>query len=106
MTITNFHQRAMQALSAAPDNTVLTNLIKQAHELTDMTGWADSIIDKEYKVSDAFAALKDKAKAQYESTDNKNIAILHDAINDLLSAIYKHDTDLTPSTFADNDDTV
>ncbi|SMN11496.1 hypothetical protein SPBRAN_1777 [uncultured Candidatus Thioglobus sp.] len=80
------------------------NLSKQARELSDMVGWADSVIDKEYKVSDAFTVLKDRARAKYESTSNKNVAILHDAVNDLLSEIYRHDNDLTPSTFDDNDD--
>lgn len=94
----------MKALSGDPNNIVLMDLIKQAHELTDMVGWADSVIDKEDKVSDAFTVLKDRARAKYESTSNKNIAILHDAVNDLLSEIYRHDNDLTPSTFDDNDD--
>lgn len=106
MTIGEFHQAAMAALIGEPDNIVIMDLIKQAHELADMVGWADSVIDKEYKVSDAFTALKDTARTKYESTNNKNIATLHDAINDLLSAIYRHDDDLTPSTFADNNDTV
>lgn len=94
----------MKALSGDPNNIVLMDLIKQAHELTDMVGWADSVIDKEDKVSDVFTVLKDRARAKYESTSNKNIAILHDAVNDLLSEIYRHDNDLTPSTFDDNDD--
>ncbi len=106
MTIVEFHQTAMEALAGELDNTVLTDLVKQAHEISDMVGWADSIIDKEDKVSNAFAVLKDKARAKYESTSNENVAIFHDAINDLLSAIYRHDNDLTPSTFSDNSDTV
>jgi hypothetical protein len=104
MTIVEFHQAAMEALSGDPNNIVLKDLTKQAHELADMVGWADSIIDKEYKVSDAFTVLKDRARVKYESTSNKHVAILHDAVNDLLSEIYRHDNDLTPSTFDDNDD--
>jgi hypothetical protein len=106
MTISEFHQTAMEALVGDPDNIVLMDLIKQAHELADMVGWADSVIDQEGKISDAFTVLKDRARAKHESTSNKNVATLHDTINDLLSAIYRHDDDLTPSTFADNSDTV
>lgn len=94
----------MKALSGDPNNIVLMDLTKQAHEISDMVSWADSIIDKENKVTEAFTVLKDRARAKYESTSNKNIAILHDAVNDLLSEIYRHDDDLTPSTFDDNDD--
>ena len=104
MTIVEFHQAAMKALSGDPSNIVLMNLTKQAHEVSDMVGWAEGIIDKEDKVSDAFTALKDKARAKYKSTSNQNIAILHDAIDDLLAEIYRHDHDLTPSIFDDNDD--
>jgi hypothetical protein len=106
MTIVEFHRAAMDALAGDLDNIVLMDLIKQAHELSDMVGWADSIIDKEGKVSEAFTVLKDRARAKHESTGNKNAAILHDTVSDLLSAIYRHDNDLTPSTFADNSDTV
>jgi len=104
MNIVEFHQATMKALSGDPDNTVLMKLIEQAHEISDMVSWAEDIIDKEEKVSNAFTVLKDKARAKYETTNNKNIAILHDAVNDLLSEIYRHDRDLTPSTFNNNDD--
>ena len=106
MTIVEFHQAAMEALVGEPDNTVLMDIIKKAQELGDMVGWADSIIDKDGKVSEAFAVLKDRARAQHEKTGNQHFAILHDAVSDLLSSIYKHDDDLTPSTFDDNDNTV
>lgn len=104
MTIVEFHQAAMKALSGDPNNIVLMNLTKQAHEISDMVSWAEGIIDKENKVSEAFTVLKDKARAKYKSTSNENIAIFHDSVNDLLSEIYRHDNDLTPSTFDDNDD--
>ncbi len=103
MTIVEFHQAAMEALAGEPDSAILINLVKQAQELADMVGWADSVIDKDDKVSDAFTVLKDRARVQHEKTGNQNIAILHDAVSDLLSAIYKHDDDLAPSKF-ENDD--
>ena len=103
MTIVEFHSAAMDALKNDPNEITLMNLTKQAHELCDMVSWADSIIDKDGRVSDAFDHLKTLARAQHEATKNKHVAILHDAISDLLTAIYKHDDDLTPSKY-ENDD--
>lgn len=97
MTIVEFHDAAMDALKNDPNPIILQDLVKQADELCDMVGWADSIIDKDNKVSDAFDHLKSLAQAQHEATTNQHVAVLHDAISDLLSAIYKHDNDLTPS---------
>jgi len=104
-TIVEFHDAVMGALKNDPDSITIMNLIKQARELSDMVGWADSIIDKEDKVSDAFDHLKSLVRAQHEATANNHLAILHDAISDLLSAIYKHDNDLTPSK-VENDDSM
>ena len=42
---------------------------------------------------------------KFEATKNQHVAVLHDAISDLLSAIYKHDNDLTPSK-VENDDSM
>jgi len=104
MTIVEFHHNAMTALSGDPSNNDLTNLTRQAHEISDMVSWAEGIIDQESKVSAAFTVLKDKARDKYEISGNKHIAVFHDAVNDLLSQIYRHDHDLTPSTYDANDD--
>ena len=106
MTVVEFHRLTMDALAADINEQDIKDLIKHAHELADMVGWADSIIDKDGKVSEAFDHLKTLARSKHETTGSKNVAILHDAISDLLSIIYRHDDDLTPSTFDDNDDTV
>lgn len=105
MTIVEFHRAAMDALKNDPDPIILQDLTKQAQELCDMVSWAESIIDKDDKVSDAFDHLKSLAQAQFEATTNQHVAVLHDAISDLLSAIYKHDNDLTPSK-VENDDSM
>ena len=104
MTIVEFHHAAMKAFAGDPSNNDLMNLTKQAHEISDMVGWAEGIIDKEGKVSAAFTVLKDKARDKYDISGNKHIAVFHDAVNDLLSQIYRHDHDLTPSTYDANDD--
>ena len=105
MTIVEFHSAAMDALKNDPNEITLMDLTKQAHELCDMVSWAESIIDKDDKVSEAFAHLKSLARSQHEATQNQHVAVLHDAISDLLSAIYKHDDDLTPSKH-ENDDSL
>ena len=105
MTITEFHRAAMDALKNDPNPIILQDLTKQAKELCDMVSWAESVIDKEDKVSDAFDHLKSLAQAQFEATKNQHVAVFHDAISDLLSAIYKHDNDLTPSK-VENDDSM
>lgn len=103
MTVTEFHQAAAAALAAKPNQDILIGLAKQAQELSDMVGWADGIIDKDGLVSEAFFQLQESAKSQHETTGDKNVAILHDAIGDLMSAIYRHDEDVTPSTNDDDD---
>ena len=105
MTIVEFHDAAMDALKNDPDEIILMDLTKLAYELCDMVGWADSIIDKDDKVSNAFDHLISLARAQHEATKNQHVAALHDAIGALLSAIYKHDNDLTPSK-VENDDSM
>ena len=105
MTITEFHRAAMDALKNDPNPIILQDLTKQAKELCDMVSWAESIIDKDDKVSDAFDHLKSLAQAQFEATTNQHVAVFHDAISDLLSAIYKHDDDLRPSK-VENDDSI
>ena len=103
MTVTEFHQAVMAALAAEPDEETLQGLAGQAQQLGDMVGWADDIIDKEGRVSDAFMDLQARAKSQHEATKDGNVAILHDAIGELMVAILRHDEDLKPSTDSDDD---
>lgn len=102
MTITEFHRLAMAALAAEPDETVLIDLAKEAQQLSDMVGWADGIIDQEGRVTEALDRLRAQARAQHEASSDKNVAILHDALGNLLAAIYQHDEDLTSSSNADD----
>ncbi|MEN8129725.1 MAG: hypothetical protein ABFS45_05930 [Pseudomonadota bacterium] len=103
MTITEFHRMAVAALAAEPDETILIELAKQAQQLSDMVGWADGVIDKERRVSEAFIQLQAQARSQHEATGDQNVAILHDALGGLLAAIFQHDEDLMPSPNNDDD---
>jgi len=105
MTVTEFHRAAVAALAAEPDEFVLKDLAKQAQQLADMVGWANDVIDKDGSVSEAFLKLQAQARSQYEATSDPNIATLHDALGDLIAAVYRHDDDLTPSS-ADDDGSV
>lgn len=106
MSVAKFHREAVVALAAAePDEIVLKDLAKQAQQLSDMVGWADGIIDKDGRVSEAFTQLQAQARLQHEATGDENIAILHDAVGDLLAAIFRHDEDLAPSS-NDSDDSI
>jgi hypothetical protein len=102
MTITEFHRLAMAALAAEPNETVLIDLAKEAQQLSDMVGWADGIIDQEGRVTEALDRLRAQARAQHEASSDKSVAILHDALGNLLAAIYQHDEDLTSSSDADD----
>ncbi len=97
MTISEYHRQVMEALAAEPDEVVLIELAKQAQQLSDMVGWADGIIDKDGRVSEAFTQLQAQARSKHEATGDKNIAILHDAMDGLLVAIFRQDEDFRPS---------
>lgn len=103
MTITEFHRLVVAALAAEPNEDTLIELAKEAQQLSDMVGWADGLIDKEGRVSDAFMKLQAQARTQHEATNDANLAILHDAIGELMVAILRHDEDLKPSTDSDDD---
>lgn len=98
MTVTEFHRAALAALATETDEVTLKELAKQAHQLADMVGWASGIIDKKGVVSDAFLKLQAKARSHYETNSDQNVALLHDAIGDILAAVLRHDEDLTPSS--------
>lgn len=105
MNISKLHSDARAALSVEPDPAILMDLTKQAKQLSDMVGWADGIIDREGRVSEAFIQLQAQARKQHETTGDENVAIFHDALGDLLAAIFRHDEDLMPSA-NDADDSV
>ena len=94
---------AVAALAAEPDEAILIDLAKHAQQLSDMVGWADGIIDKDGRVSEAFIQLQAQARSQHEATGDENVAILHDALGGLLAAIFQHDEDLMPSSNNDDD---
>ena len=103
MTITEFHQAVIAALSVEPETEVLQDLASEARHIADQVGWADGIIDKDERVSDAFTALQARAKTYYQACKHEDVAVLHDAIGDLMVAVIRHDDDLTPSTDGDED---
>jgi len=102
MTVTEFHQAAVAALAAEPDEVILKDLAKQAQQLADMVGWANGVIDQDGSVSEAFLKLQAQARSQYETSGDQNVAIFHDALGDLLAAVFRHDEDLTPSSVDDD----
>jgi len=102
MTVTEFHRAAVAALATEPDEVILKELAKQAQQLADMVGWAHGKIDKDGSVSAAFLKLQSQARSHYEASNDQNIAILHDALGDLLAAVGRHDEDLTTSTVEDD----
>lgn len=103
MTVNEFHRAAVAALAKEPDMVVLKNLAKQAEQLADMVGWADGVIDKNGSVSDAFIQLQAQARLRHESSGDENLAIFHDALGNLVAAIFQHDEDLRPSSSHDDD---
>ena len=94
---------AAEALAAEPNQDVLLELAKEAQQLADMVSWAEGIIDKEGRVSEALFWLQKQAVKQHEATGDKNVAILHDVVGELLAAIYRHDEDFAPSSNAGDD---
>jgi len=105
MNISKLHSDARAALAGEPDPAILMDLVKQAQQLSDMVGWADGIIDRDGRVSEAFIQLQAQARKQHETTGDENVAIFHDALGDLLAAIFRHDEDVMPSA-KDADDSV
>ena len=103
MTITEFHQAVIAALSVEPETEVLQDLADEARHIADQVGWADGIIDKDDRVSDALTGLQARAKTYYEACKHEDVAVLHDAIGDLIVAIIRHDEDLNPSSDGDDD---
>lgn len=103
MTISEFHQAVMAALATEPNKEVLQGLSNEAQQLADMVSWADDIIDKDDRVSEAFTNLQERAKTYYEACKHEDVAVLHDAIGDLMVAIIRHDEDLDPSSDSDDD---
>ena len=103
MTISEFHQAVMAALAVEPDKERLQDLSGEAQALSDMIGWADDIIDKDDRVSDALTDLQSRAKRYFDACKLEDVAVLHDAIGNLIIAIIRHDEDLTPSTDGDED---
>lgn len=103
MNISEYHRAVVAALATEPDELVMKDLSKQAQHLADMVGWADGIIDKDGRVSEAFIQLQAQARSQYDTTGNENVAILHDALGGLLAIIFQHDEDLRPSSNKDDD---
>jgi hypothetical protein len=93
----------MAALATEPDEETLQGLTGEAQQLADMVGWADDIIDKDCRVSDAFMDLQARARARHEVSNDGNVAILHDVLGELMAAILKHDEDLRPSSDSDDD---
>ena len=76
MTVTEYHRAVAEALAAEPDEATLIDLAKQAQQLSDMVGWADGVIDRDGRVSDAFTQLQAQARSKHETTGDNNSKIM------------------------------
>lgn len=102
MTLNELHRDMRAALQGSVDATAIDRLTTEAARYASTVGWAESVIDKDGRISAAFDSLREMALARFEKTRESDIATLHDALADLVLAIRTHDEDIDPSP--DNDD--
>jgi hypothetical protein len=105
MNLTELHAAISKALSHVSDTTPLRGLAIELERTADMTGWATGPIDPHGRVATAFELMKVQARVRFDESQSPEMAQLHDALGDLLSAIARHDDDLNPdSVDASNED--
>lgn len=96
MNLSELHASISKALAQVPGSAPLHGLAVEAERMADMTGWATGPIDPQGKIAAAFELLKLQIRMRFEETQSPEVAVLHDAIGDLLAAIAAHDDDLNP----------
>ncbi len=101
MTLNDLYRGMRVALEGAADAATIDQLITEAARYADTVGWAEGVIDKDGRITDAFEKLRETALAHFEQSRDHNIASLHDAMANLVLAIRTHDEDIDPSP--DND---
>ncbi|MBI3569815.1 MAG: hypothetical protein HY082_01740 [Gammaproteobacteria bacterium] len=105
MNINELHTAISKALAQASETAPLRGLAIEAERMADMTGWAIGPIDPKGQIAVAFGALRQRARARFEETQNPEMAQLHDALGDLINAIAGHDDDLSPDGIGASEDT-
>jgi len=103
MNLGELHGLAGRALAGEPDSRALRGASTMALQLAEMVGWAPARIDPRGEVRAALDALRASARSAYEKQDVAEIALLHDALADLMDAIARHDLDLEPGNAAGED---
>ena len=98
MNLTELHAAISKALAHVSDTTPLRGLAIELERTADMTGWATGPIDPHGRVAAAFELLKVQARVRFDESQSPEMAQLHDALGDLLSAIARHDDDLNPDS--------
>lgn len=96
MNLNELLAASRDALMQPSTDASLASLALEAERMADMTGWSIGPIDPQGKIAAAFAVLKQQARQRFEETQNQDIAQLHDALAELISAIVRHDDDLRP----------
>lgn len=94
MNINELHAAVSEALAKSSENVPFHGLAVESERIADMTSWAIGPIDPQGRITAAFELLRLQARARFEETKAPEVAQLHDALGDLLSAIARHDDDL------------
>lgn len=104
MNLSELHASISKALAQVPGSAPLHGLAVEAERMADMTGWATGPIDPQGKIAAAFELLKLQVRMRFEETQSPEVAALHDALGDLLTAIASHDDDLSPDGIGASED--
>lgn len=102
MNLNELYQEMRTALEGSVDAATVDRLTTEASRYASTVGWAAGVIDKDFRIAEAFDKLREMAQARFEKTRDTDISTLHDALADLILAIRTHDEDIDPSP--DNDD--
>lgn len=102
MTLNELYREMRIAMDAPIEAAQVDLLTKEADRFASTVSWAEGVIDKDGRITEAFDALREMAKLRFQQNSDPNIATLHDTIGDLILAIRNHDEDIDPSE--DNED--
>jgi len=102
MTLNELYSEMRAALEGDVDAATIDRLTSETSRYASTVGWAEGVVDKDGRITEAFDKLREIAQAKYEQTRNSDAASLHDALAGLVLAIRVHDEDVDPSP--DNED--
>ena len=104
MTLNELYREMHAALEGSLDAATTDRLTTETDRYASTVGWADGVIDKDGRITEAFDKLRETAQTVYEQTSDSNIAILHDALANLVLAVRMHDEDVDPSPYDEDID--